>query len=175
MKRMALAAVIMAWGLCGRAVHADTISCSFSSTTGATIQFDGSTDTITFPDGGYDFQIIDSTPGSLVNLYGTISGTFTVGTISGNPLTSETATVTPSVGSTLNIYDGTNWLTADLDWKDITVVNKLFGYMNGLGAVNLSNVSYSGTNTGLQSMANGTDQTAVLTFLFVARFRRKAA
>ena len=57
-------------------------------------------------------------------------------------------------------------LTADLNWSDIFVYSKLFGGLNILGAVNLSNFSYSGSNADLLAIANGADQSVVLSFQF---------
>ena len=164
MKRLLVPLLILVFGPIAPVVEADAINCDFANIPGANIRFDGSTDTLTFADTGFGFRINDSATPDLIGLYGTISGTFKVGAITGDPLISQTAPVT-SLGGTLGIYDGTHWLTADLDWKDITVANKMVGFTNGLGAVNLSHVSYSGDDTELQALANDSDPTVVLSFL----------
>lgn len=146
-----------------RSANAEPISCDFSSVPGASIRFTGTGDKIEFPDGlgGYDFVI---TSPSLYGLQGNIGGTFIVGTIT-TVGGMEQADLTTN--GTFSLYDGvSNTLTANLDWKDITVYNKLSGVMNGDGAVNLTNIQYAGSNPGLKQIRDGTDQSVVLTFQF---------
>ena len=128
------------------------------------IRFTGTGDTIDFPNtGSYDFVITSPT---LNNLNGNIGGTFNVGTINYPATGVEQASVTTSNG-TFSVFDGTTYtLTAGLDWKDITIYNSLSGVMNGTGLVNLTSISYSGTNTDLVAIRDGTEQTVVLSFQF---------
>ena len=166
MRCSSVTVAIVALALFVQTANADTISCDFSSMPNAAIQFDGMLHTVQFLDTGYDFQINVSTSASLLGLYGDIEGTFSVGTISGNPLTTETAPIT-SLNGTLSIYDGAgNTFTANIDLKDITVVNRLFGFMDSTGETNLANISYTGLNAGLLGLKNRADPMTDLTFQF---------
>jgi len=134
---------------------------------GSTIKFTGTGDTIEFPNAplGYDFAITDATAGSLVGMSGNIGGTFTVTNITGPPTGIQHGDVS-TLNGTLSVDDGSATLTADLDWKEINVYNKISGAMNGTGIANLSNISYSGSNLALLDVLNGQQQTVVLTFQF---------
>ena len=130
---------------------------SLSSPASAVV-FDGSTDTFSFsPDGSgsQDFAISGSDFGDLDGLFGSISGTFTIGPITAfGPL--QQATVTGS--GQLSILDGSgSAITANLVWEDIFTLDlgSTLGGLNTLGTVNLTNFSgYSGTNARLQSFSN---------------------
>ena len=168
MKRSFLTVLIVALALVAQTASAGQVSFDFASLTGASIKFTGTGDKIEFPNAplGYDFAITDATSPGLAGLSGNIGGTFVVGTIS-SPLSGvEQALVTTSNGS-FSVYDGvTASLTADLDWKDITVYNKLSGVMNGTGIANLSNIAYTRSNSDLVAIRDGQQQTVVLTFQF---------
>jgi len=166
MKRSFLTVLIVVLALVAQTANAANISCDFSSVAGASIKFTGTGDKIEFPNtGAYDFVVTDATSPNLGGLFGTIGGTFVVGTISSPFSGVEQALLTTTDGS-FSIFDGTASLTANLDWKDITVFNKLSGVMNGTGIVNLSNLAYTGSNSDLLAIKNGQDQTVVLTFQF---------
>jgi len=166
MKRSSLAVLIVVLALVAQTANAADISCDFASVTGASIKFTGTGDKIEFPNTGlYDFVITDTTSPNLGGLFGTIGGTFNVG-----PITTvggvEQALLSTTDGS-FSIYDGVAAaLTASLDWKDITVYNKLSGVMNGTGLANLSGFAYTGGNSDLLAIKNGAEQTVVLTFQF---------
>ena len=149
--------------------RADTVSCDFASEAGATIEFNGTNGTFEFPTTSpYDFVITTAASPTLGGLQGNIGGTFTVGTITTTLLGGmelDQASVA-SAGGTFSVYDGSNALTANLDWNNIDVFNGLIGGLNVEGAANLSNVTYSGSNSDLLGIRNGTDQTVVLTFSF---------
>jgi hypothetical protein len=158
--------VVLIVALAVQTANAANVSCDFASVPGAAIKFTGTGDKIEFPNNGpYDFIITDGGSSSLIGFPGNIGGTFLVGTISSPVPGVETAAVTTSNGS-FSIFDGTTSLTASLDWKDITIYNKLFGVMNGMGVVNLSSIAYTGSNTDLQAVRDGSAQTVVLTFQF---------
>ncbi len=165
LQRFALIAML---GAVAQTADAEVISCDFANVVGASLQFTGTGDTITFPNtGAYDFLITDSTAPSLVGLYGNISGTFTVGTITSPAAGFEQASIATTDG-TLQLWDGgSQALTADLDWFNVAVFGDLFGAL-GTGSANLTNFTYSGGNSELLAFANGYDQTAVLTFQFSA-------
>ncbi len=151
--------------LVAQTANADLISCDFSSETDASILFTGAGDTIEFLNTStYDFVIATTSP-NLGGLQGNIGGTFLVGTITVDG-GMETASVTTADGS-FSVYDGANTLTADLDWIDIFVFNEFVGGLNVMGGTaNLDNFSYSGSNSDLLSILNGSDQTVILTFQF---------
>jgi hypothetical protein len=167
MKKTCSFVVVVALALVVQTVNAQIISCDFASETDASIKFIGTGRTIEFPNTNtYDFVITAATSPSLGGLQGNINGTFIVGAITSAVPGVEQASVTTTNG-TFSVYDGfSNTLTADLDWKDILVFNKLVGGMNVTGLVNLDNISYSGSNSDLLGIENGTDQTVVLTFQF---------
>jgi len=150
-------------GLClslSNALYAGTIEFDFANTTGANLSFNGTNGTFSFtPDGsGNDFQInsVSGGTGSALNLFGTISGTFTIGTITG-----DAAPVTGS--GVLTISDGTNNFTADISMASINKPGTI-GMINPTEVVNLSNMHYSGTNTDLSTFAGGLNPTALLAF-----------
>ena len=146
--------------------RADTVSCDFASEAGATIEFNGTNGTFEFPTTSpYDFVIAATSP-YLGGLQGNIGGTFTVGTITTAEDGGQQANVTSTDGS-FSVFDGaSNTLTANLNWKTIQVLYGLFGILNVEGAANLTNVSYSGSNSDLLGIKDGTEQTVVLTFQF---------
>ena len=165
MKSSFLVILIAALAWITRTANADLISCDFSSETDATIQFIGTGDKIEFPNTStYDFVITTATSPNLGGLKGNIGGTFFVG-----PITTigvlEMASVTTTDG-TFSVDDGAATLTADLEWTDIFVYQELIGGLNATGVSNLSNISYSGSNSDLLDIKNGSDQTVVLTFQF---------
>jgi hypothetical protein len=150
-------------GLClslSNLVYANTLEFDFANTTGASLSFNGTNGTFSFtPDGsGHDFQINSVTggTGSALNLFGTISGTFTIGTITGN--------AAPVTGSgVLTISDGTSNFTADITMSSINKPGTI-GMLNPAEVVNLSNMHYSGTNTDLGTFAGGLSPTALFSF-----------
>jgi len=167
MKRSFAAILIAALALVAQTASAGPVAFDFASDVGATIKFTGTGDTIDFSSTGvWDFTITGSGSPSLVGLKGVLGGTFTVGAIS-NPFPGvEQAAVTTSAG-TFAVNDGAgNLLTAALNLVDITVYNSLSGVLNGNGVANLSNLSYSGSNSDLHDIHNGQEQTVILTFQF---------
>jgi hypothetical protein len=152
---------------CCQTSSAGLVNFDFSNVKDAAINFNGSTDDISFVagEGAVDFSITASS-GTLLGLKGHIDGTFKVGTITtvGNL---ETASLTTSNGL-FSVVDANNVaLTADLDWKEIFVFQKTIGGLNAGGAINLTNISYSGNNADLISIKNGSQQTTSMSFQFV--------
>lgn len=142
---------------------ASAIELDFGNVAGALLHFDGHdhfsfTASTLVPNVGQDFQIVGSDSVSQDSLLdkGTITGTFGF-TPSGN-----VSNVTGS--GTITIVDSHNIdLTANLDWKTIAVSSGA-GNLNVNGVVNLSNVSYSGSQTDLQALATGAMPTATMQF-----------
>ncbi len=147
--------------------RANTVSCNFASEPGSSIEFNGTNRTFEFPTTSpYDFVINTASSPDLGGLQGNIGGTFAVGQIGTAADGGEQANVTSTDGA-FSVFDGSsNTLTANLNWGTIQVLYGLFGILNVEGAANLSNVSYSGSNSDLLGIKNGTDQTVVLTFSF---------
>lgn len=151
---------------------ANPVSLSFSNEPGASVTFTpGSTVNFEFAEepGGFDFELTGSAgfPGPVGPLKGFIDGTFsfltsditTSGSVQSAPVT--------SAGGLLRIDDGTGqFFTAVLDIVSISTF-QTGTVLNGSAAVNLSNFSYSGTDTNLLFLSNfpGGILTASLTFL----------
>ena len=157
-----IAPLILAAGMvlaCASNVQAVTFG--YSSADQAVIDFPGN-HTFHFNSGvaGHDFMV---TTGTAAGLFGNITGTFTIGTITVNG-TTESAPVTGS--GTFVIHDGANDLTATLQWVDITQMGT-GGTLNIQGVVNLTNITYAGTNADLVALRNAGNAANVLTFQFV--------
>ncbi|MDX2180093.1 MAG: PEP-CTERM sorting domain-containing protein [Bryobacteraceae bacterium] len=137
---------------------------NFSSVVGASVVFDGATDTFSFPNtGAYDFEITLSDEPSLVGLFGTIHGTFTIGAIAGG--LTQTAPVTGT--GIFTIDDGKGFtLTADIDMLSIFSKGTTVG-MNDVGGINLYNISYGGLNKGLLELTTLGSAVATLSAQFI--------
>lgn len=132
---------------------------------GATVQFDGSSKTFNFAPAstGYDFVIRSSDNANLVGLKGNFTGVFTIGSIT----TTGGLQTAPVTGTgQFSVFDGSATLTADLVWNSAFSFGTIVG-LNDVGLPNLSNVSYSGSNSGLQQLASEINQTASLSTQFV--------
>jgi len=151
-----------------------TLDISSASNADLAIQGSGSGATLAFQNNqaGQGFDITKSSGvGDAVGLFGTITGTFsyTAASITSSGAV-QTAAVTPSSGATLTITDADHVsLTAAISGVDIATLGTA-GAFNVDGALDLTNVSYSGTNTDLLDLKN--DITAnggivALTFQFV--------
>jgi hypothetical protein len=113
-------------------------------------------------DSGFDLVI---TSGTANGFNGNIAGTFGVQPISSPGGGVETADVTGS--GTLTIDDGSTDLTATLDWVEVVTFGALGG-VNPNATVNLSNISYAGSNADLLALFNGGAGIQTLTFQFGA-------
>jgi hypothetical protein len=147
---------------------------NFSSTTGATIQFNGSADSFQFntSTSGSQWSIGSENggTGSALGLFGLI-GTipFSYGTISSvTPFpgtTLEVANVSGPLGA-LAINDGSgHLLTGNVNWVQVDT----FDYSGGLNAslmINVTGVAYSGSNPDLQTLSAGGPVSMDLTFQF---------
>jgi hypothetical protein len=127
----------------------------------------GGTGTFSFVNssGGNTIQITSGGTGAAVGLTGNITGTYTIGTITTvGPVQSA-----PATGSgVFSIFDGANTFTANVTWVDVTTVGT-GGFLNLQGSVNLSGISYSGSNADLVTLASAINGvgTAVISFQFV--------
>lgn len=139
------------------------LTLNFSSIEGASINFNGTSDTFSFPSTGTrDFQIDDSAPAnsSAIGYLGTIEGTFTIGAITQSGLIEEA----PVTGSgTFEIYDSDNKpLKGTITWASIFSYKKSGGIdpeydIDGEAFANLTSVTYAGNDPDLkQFLAGGT-------------------
>jgi hypothetical protein len=166
MKYSLLAVLIAALALVSQTANAEIVSFDFACEAGASIEFNGTNSTFEFPNTSpYDFVITTASSPYLGGLQGNIGGTFTVGaiaTVGGVDQASVTST-----DGIFSVDDGaSNTLTANLKLENIEVLYGLFGLLNMTGTANLSNITYSGSNSDLLGIKNGIDQTVVLTFQF---------
>jgi hypothetical protein len=130
----------------------------YSSTTNSAIYFDGA-GRFVFNPGVNSFQI---TSGTAAGLFGEVTGIYTIGTIATSD-TGSTASVTGT--GTLVIFDGSYNLTATLEWTDIQQMGT-GDSLNVNGAVNITGVTYQGTNPDLQALATAGSGSNVLSFHF---------
>lgn len=148
----------------GSVAHLKADSFNYSSLPGAVIQFSGS-DTFTFSNSlsnpGDNF-VVDN--GAAVGLLGDISGTFKLGTIT-TVAGVSTAAVT-GTGS-ITITDGSgDKLKATLTWIGVEQMGTL-SVLNDDAAVDLTNITYAGTNPALDALAASGEAEDTLSFTFV--------
>lgn len=130
----------------------------YSSTTNSFIYLDGA-GRFVFNPGVNSFQI---TSGTAAGLFGEVTGIYTIGAIT----TTDTGSTAPVTGSgTLVIFDGEYSLTATLEWTDIQQMGT-GASLNVDGAVNITGVTYAGTNPDLQALATAGSGSNVLSFHF---------
>jgi hypothetical protein len=143
--------------------QATSISLNYANVQNAYIDFNpGGTFSFTPGSGGYDFEIT-SGPAQFVGAFGNIGGLFTIGAITtAGPV--QTANVTGA--GTFTIYDSLNQaLTGNIDWLSIFTIGGTGGLNAGL-ALNLTNLSYSGSDAWFQALAGGTSPSMNLSFNF---------
>lgn len=165
LKTAALAVLALLPGAPLRAINLD-----FGSSPGATLRFAGD-GTFSFVDStagiynGTDFVINLSSSGrtgsnSAVGLLGNLGGTFTIGAIS-----SGVATVTGS--GPLSITDGANLFAGSVQWLQIHQT-ATSGNLNLSGVVNVTGITYGGSNQDLMELAAPGSASAVLSFSFAS-------
>lgn len=147
-----------------------TSSIDFSSIIGADIVFNGTggfyfKNATSGAGAGNSFQVINASadlPGDSVGDYGNMTGTYTIGTITSKN-GGETASVTGS--GILTISDGSFSLTGTLVWDDITTVGT-GSTLNINGMLNVTGVTYAGSQVDLQTLAasGGLSDTVDFTF-----------
>lgn len=150
------------------------LTLNFSVNTGAALQFNGTSDAFQFNNAGsgYQFHITTESGGSsALNLNGAFTGgPFHYGpiTTTGSGLTMvQEATVTGPLG-TLIINDGTGNLSATVNLLDVETFasSGAGGGMNASLGVNLTAVTYSGSNPDLLFLKNHQPGTLDLSFQF---------
>jgi hypothetical protein len=166
MRRLNLIGFLLLCALC-YAGTAFGLTLNFSNLQNTTITFYGTNDTFAFmPDpGGNNFQItsaVNGTDPNTVGLLGSISGIFTIGSIS-QIGSMQSAPVTES-GMLTVLDESSNPFAATLQWIDITTVG-ISGTVNITGTANLSNFSYAGNNTDFLQFLNGGAVSTTFQFL----------
>jgi len=131
----------------------------YAGTVDSFIQFNGDS-TFTFTPNTNNFVI---TSGSGLGLIGELTGNFTIGTVT----TFGPNSVAPVTGTgVMVIHDGGNNLTAALEWDNIFQSGTL-GALNTVGTVNLTSITYSGSNPDLLALKVGGSGVNTFTFQFV--------
>ncbi|MGH7976160.1 MAG: PEP-CTERM sorting domain-containing protein [Limisphaerales bacterium] len=172
MKLLKLFVVVIA-GLALPAISSRAqLSLDFSATTNATIQFNGSSSSFQFnSNGGGNQWVVTSENGgsSAVGLFGLVNngpfsyGSITSGTLFGN--TVQSANVTGSPGA-LIIQDGTGFnLTGNVNWETIQTFD-YSGAINAMLTVNVTDLSYAGSNPDLQTLVAESPASLDVTFQF---------
>jgi PEP-CTERM motif len=138
---------------------ASSLILNFGPTTGSSIQFNGSQNSFQFNPGnnGYQWYITSETGGSsAVGLNGSVlNGPFNYGSIttSGSGFSQvQSATVLGPLGNLVINNGPADNLTGTINWITIATYYVSVGVLNADVNVNLSNVSYSGSNPDLQTM-----------------------
>jgi hypothetical protein len=142
------------------------LSLNFSSTPGATIQFNGTASSFQFNSStsslyggiffGTQWWITSELGGnSAIGLLGVVNNSpFSYGPITTPSTGVEIATVTGPLGG-LNINDGVgNFLTGNVNWIQVETVNSLGG-INASATINVTGLAYAGTNPDLAALVAG--------------------
>lgn len=137
------------------------VSFDFSSVPTSLIAFDGA--------GNFSFTPAAPTvnfqvdTGTAAGLSGSIGGSFAIGTVTTVGPTS-TAPVTGT--GTFTIYDGITPLSASITWDEMSQTGT-GSTLNVNGIVNLTSITYTGSNPDLVTLFNDASGYAVLTFQFI--------
>jgi hypothetical protein len=135
----------------GMAAHA--VSIQYANNPFNNIVFNGN--------GGFTFNTqLNSIHADTVagTLQGEITGSFTIGAISGN-------TAPVSGPGQLILIDGSHTFTANLVWNDI-IQSLSIGGLNAVASANLTGITYNGFNTDLLALKNALGGIATLSFQF---------
>jgi PEP-CTERM motif len=166
------AVVVIGLALWAASSYGQSLSLNFSVNTGATLQFNGTNDSFQFnpSTNGYQWHITQETGGtSALGLNGSfLNGPFSYGPITstGSGLTLvQQATVTGPLAS-LEISDGTGFLTGTVNLINIATFATSSGGVNANLTVNLTGVTYSGSNPDLQVVKAEQPGTLDLSFQF---------
>ena len=163
MKKFLSAAITGALILAVQNVSAITMQ--FSSLTGASVEFIGTSDTFSFLPGSPADQFgitLSDGVGDSLGKQGRMDGTWQIGAITTDGLGNQSAPVTGS--GTLYIADGSGFtLTASLDWQQISS-----GYQGGRlnGVLNLGSITYAGVNSDFITLATPGAGTETVSFSF---------
>jgi hypothetical protein len=145
--------------LLASATLAHAVTFNYASEPRAVISFNGAGQ-FTFAPGTNNFEV---TSGTASTLLGEITGTYTIGAIT---TLGSTSSAPVSGSGTFVIHDGAFDLVGNLIWMDISQTGTAGG-LNTTGAVNLTGVTYGGSNPDLVALKDNTTAYNVLTFQFV--------
>lgn len=173
MKKRILNGLLLASVISVFAAPTAAVTVNYSNTPGSSIRFDPTDGCGGGAVGCFDFfptspNNIQVTSGTAIGSLGVIAGTFGVGTISSPTTGLETASVTGS--GTLTVNDGAvtpGILSADLAWIDIASFG-VAGSINTQGTANLTNITYTGSDTDLVALANAGTGIQTATFQFTS-------
>ncbi len=140
--------------------HVNAVSFDISSVPGSAIAFDGASNfTFTPASPSINFEV---DTGTAAGLFGSIGGTFTIGAVTTVGPTSSA----PVTGSgTFEIFDGGDTLSAVIDWDEMSQTGT-GSVLNVNGIVNLTSITYGGSNADLLDLFNDASGYAVVTFQF---------
>ena len=154
-----MAVLALATAAIGFANSAKALEIDYSSAPGGLIVFPGNS---TFHFSAGDNVQIDT--GTASGFLSSITGNFTIGPITIIvPGLVESANVTGSGMFVIHAPDGD--LTANLSWNSIAQIGSLGG-LNFHAAINLTNITYSGTNADLVALAAAGSAVDTLSFQF---------
>jgi hypothetical protein len=150
--------------------HGQGLTLNFSSNPGSTIEFGGASHYFEFTDGtgGNQWTITSVSGGatSAVSFQGDFNnGPFYYGSIASS-LGGIVQSATVTTPGDLVISDGTGNLTALINWIDVTTVFSSVGAVNSQLQINLSDVTYTGSNPDLQQLVSAQPDTLNLAFQF---------
>lgn len=168
----ACAAVVIGLTMWAVSSYGQSLSLNFSVNTGGTLQFNGASDSFQFnpSTNGYQWHITTETGGSSsIGLNGSfVNGPFSYGPItstgSGLTLVQEATVLSPLAG--LEISDGTGLLTGTVNFINIATFATAGGGVNANLTVNLTGVTYSGSNPDLELVKAEQPGTVDLSFQF---------
>lgn len=141
---------------------------SYASLQGSTINFVGNTDSFSFSQSTmptattYNFGVTN--PLSLSGDFGNILGSYTIGAITTDG-SKQTAPV--SGAGTFSIMDSTSLFSGAVNWIQIST-DGTNGGLNGGGLLNLTGITYTGSNAELLQYLSGPGGYVTLAFTFSA-------
>jgi hypothetical protein len=148
-----LAAIALAF-----VTSAEAVAFTYSNTAGSSILFPGD-GTFSFAPAANNLKI---TSGTASGFLGEITGTFSIGAIT----TVGPVSMAPVTGTgAFDISDGTFDLTGTLNWLDMQQIGT-GNSLNISGQVNMTGITYSGTNPDLVALASVGSAINTLTFQF---------
>jgi hypothetical protein len=170
MKKSHLLGLICTSMIISHVVPATAATIDYSSTSGSFVNLNPADGCGGGTVGCFDFTAgnnITINSGTATGFSGGITGLFGVGLIT-TTSTPFGPVETASVSGTgaLNIFDGSNLLTATLSWVDIATFGTASN-LNTTGTANLSNITYAGANADLLALLNGGSGVNVLSFQFI--------
>jgi hypothetical protein len=141
-------------------VSNQAVSIDFSSFPNSKLVFDGA--------GNFRFGPLSPTPnfqvdtGSAAGFYGSIGGTFAIGDVT---TIGPTSTAPIAGNGTFTIFDGATPLVASITLNEMSQTGT-GAVLNVDGAVNVTAISYAGTNPDLVALRDDTSGSAAISFQF---------